>query len=90
MKILNNDTVYYFLVPNFVPHFLNNICAWLSAALFLFVWIVKKSGFVRLSLPPARNVKCPSDMKRTSCVKCAFGTIAEHLTSLAAKRQTSL
>ena len=48
------------------------------------------SGF-QLSVPPRRNVKRPSDVKCASRVKCAFGTIpAEHLTSLAAKRHTSL
>ena len=43
-----------------------------------------KDSFFELSVPLARNVKYPLDVKRTSCLKCAFGTItreAKHLTS---------
>ena len=37
--------------------------------------LVDKGSFFELSVPLARNVKYPSEVKRTSCVKCAFGTI---------------
>ena len=33
----------------------------------------------------SRNVKYASQVKCTSCVKCPFGTITEHLTSLCAE-----
>ena len=34
-----------------------------------------KGAFFELSVPLRRNVKDASQVKRTSCVKCAFGTI---------------
>ena len=50
-----------------------------------------KSGFFELSVPLVRNVKYASQVKRTSCVKCAFGTICGTLNStLRPWRNTSL
>ena len=50
-----------------------------------------KGSFFELSVPLARNVKYPSDVKRTSCVKCAFGTIYGTLNfTLRQWRNTSL
>ena len=47
--------------------------------------------FFELSVPPTRNVKYPSVVKRTSCVKCAFGTIYGTLNfTLRQWRNTSL
>ncbi|MBQ9949938.1 MAG: hypothetical protein IJO93_04370, partial [Clostridia bacterium] len=47
-------------------------------------FLLRLVTFFELSVPLARNVKYASQVKRTLCVKCAFGTIAEHLTSLRA------
>ena len=50
-----------------------------------------KSAFFELSVPLARNVKYASQVKRTSCVKCAFGTIYGTLNfTLRQWRNTSL
>ena len=47
-------------------------------------------GFFERSVPLPRNVKYALQVKRTSCVKCAFGTIgAEHFTSHCAKHNPS-
>ena len=46
-----------------------------------------KSGFFELSVPLVRNVKYASQVKRTSCVKCAFGTICGTLNFTAPKEQ---
>ena len=50
-----------------------------------------KGSFFELSVPLTRNVKYPSDVKRTTCVKCAFGTICGTLNfTLRPRRNTSL
>ena len=46
-----------------------------------------KGAFFELSVPLARNVKYASQVKRTSCVKCAFGTICGTLNFTASKEQ---
>ena len=47
-------------------------------------------GF-ELSVPLARNVKYASQVKRTSCMKCAFGAICGTLNfTLRPRRNTSL
>ena len=46
-----------------------------------------KLGFFELSVPLARNAKYASQVKRTSCVKCAFGTICGTLNLTAPKEQ---
>ena len=47
--------------------------------------------FFELSVPLPRNVKCPSDVKRTACVKCAYGTICGTLNfTLSHRNNTSL
>ena len=49
---------------------------------------VVRLGFFQLSVPLTRNVKCPSDEKRTSCVKCPAGREgAEHVTSRISRRR---
>ncbi|MBR4439233.1 MAG: hypothetical protein IKS88_01375, partial [Clostridia bacterium] len=58
----------------------------------------KAAGFRRVFLrtlgercvPLTRNVMRPSDVMCASRVMCAFGTLAEHITSLRVKRATSL
>ena len=46
-----------------------------------------KGAFFELSVPLTRNVKYASQVKRTSCVKCAFGTLCGTLNFTAPKEQ---